>query len=1096
MKPDGAAASGGEEGGQLDQTHDLDPNHRFFLLVDNGTFRKPDQDTELRLKLMDAISKYSPSRDEEGKRTDKRLDFNTRRVPVLNIVVGGNLSVFSSISMSLQYKMPCLIVRNSGGVADFLDGIMRKLPHKRLNLEDDDARSQLIRKLFTECSSNDFLRQMKASLKAEHWRDFIEVVLDIVQSRHLISFIDLAGSNSATVSDVEDQILEKVMTGKMSAFNRVNLALNLNKDASSRVMKDAFQNLEKDEIMQLMIIAMLRDRPKFVVNFIKFSGASLSEFLTANTLLKMYRQTPRGALFNRVYRYEMGHDADTSLLSTIETFLTRLLNSSYRVELWNSNPGIGPERHLFLFSLLLMKPKSMEYYWNESVGGTGSALLACRYLRAIADHPELDDEPEEQKKLLSLASFYEDKAIKIVEACSADNEIRTLKLITYKQDIWFKNDLIEVADQSDSVKFIACEEVQEVLDWKWLGRMSAQNSKLLVYLTIFLPFLVLFLKFDADPEASEKEARKNREKSSDEGEIVYGSSKPKRKRVPWHKKIIYFYSSPFVKMLVYYTSFFLFVVAFGYVILYEQQTQEYQFYPFRFNIEGNFVEFLVMIYVITLVIEEVRQMLYSSSDPIWKNLAIYFGSFWNWIDVVAILLFLPGMVLRWLFYDGNNPEGFDELQIAARSLYILSLLCFMIRMVHCLSLSDTIGPKILMLSKMTGDLVFFVVCLVVFMFSFGTAINAFLYPTMGREHDTDGNANFVDDPIRSIVDHTFWPTFGEVYQVASEMGIPGSKCEADVNPYGVCQDSTTYEFLAACVYAIYVFLTNIVLVNLLVAMMVYSFNRVQKDADEEYKIEKFRFQKEFYTKPAFPPPFSPFVILKRLIVYAYEQATSNYNRVSLPIYTWERQNKREVLVKVEGDKEKAASVNNRVNRLETRMNYLVQIVEGTNDESNRTQMSVMETLGNLQKSMNDMSLLVSAILPPSYVQSTGPNRKTNQKYIKALTNIELRTTGHSSSSDVDEDTSGFQSDQGRDSTHRSDRSNNRAPPPPQLSAAGNIFTSSAIGDNREETYRRGGGERTPSLRSADSDRHSRKTAGSDKSSRSGRHRRTVGVGGQ
>ncbi|XP_075263752.1 transient receptor potential cation channel subfamily M member-like 2, partial [Convolutriloba macropyga] len=118
-----------------DGSQDLDPNHRFFLLVDNGTFRKPDQDTELRLKLMDAISKYSPSRDEdfnlrlgEGKRSDRRLDFNTRRVPVLNLIVGGNLSVFTSISMSLQYKMPCLLVRNSGGVADFLDAIMRKLP--------------------------------------------------------------------------------------------------------------------------------------------------------------------------------------------------------------------------------------------------------------------------------------------------------------------------------------------------------------------------------------------------------------------------------------------------------------------------------------------------------------------------------------------------------------------------------------------------------------------------------------------------------------------------------------------------------------------------------------------------------------------------------------------------------------------------------------------------------------------------------------------------------------------------------------------------------------------------------------------------------
>ncbi len=43
------------------------------------------------------------------------------------------------------------------------------------------------------------------------------------------------------------------------------------------------------------------------------------------------------------------------------------------------------------------------------------------------------------------------------------------------------------------------------------------------------------------------------------------------------------------------------------------------------------------------------------ADPVWKNLAVYFSSLWNWIDVVAIVLFLPGMVIRWSFYDGHNP---------------------------------------------------------------------------------------------------------------------------------------------------------------------------------------------------------------------------------------------------------------------------------------------------------------------------------------------------------------------------------------------------------------------------------------------------------
>ncbi|XP_063713195.1 transient receptor potential cation channel subfamily M member 8-like [Symsagittifera roscoffensis] len=1069
-------SQGQEEVREISASYELDPNHKYFLMVDNGTYRKPDQDSELRLKLMDAISKYSPSRDTEGKRSDKRLDFNSRRVPVLNVIVGGNLSVFTAISLALQYKMPCLLVRNSGGVADFLDAVIRKLPQKRLNLEEDEARSTLIRKLFTECSSNEFLRQMKSTLKAEQWREFMEVVLDMVQSKHLLNFIDLSGggggAGGSSVGEIEDMLLEQVMTGKMSAYNRVNLALNLNKDGSTRSLKDAFQNLEKDEMLRLMMSATLRDRPKFTQNFIRYSGASLQEFLNASTLLAMYRQSDPTSIFARVYHKVMGSPVDGALLRSIGTFLSKLLNNSYNIEVFNNDQNIGPERHLFLFSLLQLQEQSMEFYWKESVGGTGSALLACRYLRAIAHHSELDDEPEEQKRLLQLATTYEQKAINTVEQCSKDNEIRTLKLLTYRQDIWFQSDLIEVADQSDSTKFIASEHVQEVLDWKWLGRMSKVNPKLLVYLTIFLPFLALFLKFDADPEASEKEV--------DKGNEVAGG-KPKRKRVRWYKKIRYFYSAPLVKMLLYYTSFVLFVVGFGYVILYEQQINLQQFNPFEFNSNGNFGEFLVMIYVLTLVIEEVRQMFSSSSDPLQKNLGAYFGSFWNWIDVLAILLFVPGAVLRWFFYDGNTPSEAEDLQIAARSLYIFSLLSFMMRLVHCLSLSETIGPKILMLSKMTGDLVFFVVSLVVFMFSFGTAINAFLYPTMGRNIPSD--STFVEHVIRSIVDHTYWPAFGEVYQVAAEMGIP-SDCDPSVSPYGGCQSSETYEFLAACVYAVYVFLVNFVLVNLLVAMMVYSFNKTQKDADEEYKIEKFRFQKEFYHKPPLPLPLSPLIIIYRAVNVLYLKATKKYSRCSMAIYVWERQNKRDMLVVEEERREKEAGTGQRLSSIEDRLNYLVSKVEGS-EETRRTQLSVMESLQTLQKSINDMSVLVTAILPPSAVQQSGPNRRHNHKYIKALTNIELRVTGHSSSSDDEEETSGVYSDQPPSFMKEKQRQGERERSREVSRERAPVERASSV--KSERSNRGGDRERAPSQRSK---------VPSDKSGShtSSRHWRSIGVG--
>ena len=67
----------------------------------------------------------------------------------------------------------------------------------------------------------------------------------------------------------------------------------------------------------------------------------------------------------------------------------------------------------------------------------------------------------------------------------------------------------------------------------------------------------------------------------------------------------------------------------------------------------------------------------------------------------------------------------------------------------------------------TGDVVFFIVCLVVFIFSFGTAMNAFLYPRMGKNME---KSSFFSIVVRSIVDHTYWPVFGDPFEITTEMG--------------------------------------------------------------------------------------------------------------------------------------------------------------------------------------------------------------------------------------------------------------------------------------------------------------------------------------
>ena len=79
----------------------------------------------------------------------------------------------------------------------------------------------------------------------------------------------------------------------------------------------------------------------------------------------------------------------------------------------------------------------------------------------------------------------------------------------------------------------------------------------------------------------------------------------------------------------------------------------------------------------------------------------YVTSFWNLLDLAGLALFLTGLVLRIVSFTTSVPaETRMEIVEWAHTLYVFALVIYYIRLTHACSISQELGPKVIMIAKM------------------------------------------------------------------------------------------------------------------------------------------------------------------------------------------------------------------------------------------------------------------------------------------------------------------------------------------------------------------------------------------------------------
>eukprot|EP00057_Strongylocentrotus_purpuratus_P005699 XP_003731577.2 PREDICTED: transient receptor potential cation channel subfamily M member 5 [Strongylocentrotus purpuratus] len=166
------------------------------------------------------------------------------------------------------------------------------------------------------------------------------------------------------------------------------------------------------------------------------------------------------------------------------------------------------------------------------------------------------------------------------------------------------------------------------------------------------------------------------------------------------------------------------------------------------------------------------------------------------VDAVCVIMFTAGAVLR------HYPGMLD----AARIVLSLTLVTFYIRLLHIFSVNKHLGPKLIMIIKMMNDLVVFMCILMVFLLAYGIACQAVLFP-----HVTDTR-----QMLKGIFYRSYFQIYGELFLEELEGRNDCSNEDPTMEP---CPANTWF---GTTILAVYLFISNVLLLNLLIAMLKYD----------------------------------------------------------------------------------------------------------------------------------------------------------------------------------------------------------------------------------------------------------------------------------
>ncbi|XP_076971474.1 transient receptor potential cation channel subfamily M member 5 [Tamandua tetradactyla] len=850
----------------------LDSSHSHFILVDPGPPGEGDGPTDLRLRLEKHISEQRTGYGGTG----------SLEIPVLCLLVNGDPSTLERVSRAVEQGAPWLILAGSGGVADVLAALLGQ-PHLVVPRV---AEEQLREKFPGECFSREdiehwtrLLQRITSHPQLLTMYDFEQEGSEELDTVILKALLKACRSHSQDARDYLDELKLAV------AWGRVDIA-------KSEIFNGDVEWKSRD-LEEAMMDALVNDKPKFVRLFVD-NGADVTDFLTFGRLQQLYRAAPPKSLLSELLqrKHEEGRltlaglgareppdGAPAFSLHEVSRLLKDFLHDACRGLYQDHRPGRPggaekgpakrppgqkwqldlrqrseePWRDLFLWAVLQHRPEMATYFWAMGQEGVAAALAACKILKEMS-HLEMDAEVASSLR----EAKYEQLALELFSECYSSSEERAFALLVRRNRCWSKTTCLHLAAEADSKAFFAHDGVQAFLTKIWWGDMATGTSILrllgafvcpaLIYtnLITFSDTVPLRAGQDAVPGLDSLDAEKSllcrdgsRADGSAEAPRAPGHRGPRGTFLltRWRK----FWGAPVTVFLGNVVMYFAFLFLFAHVLLVD----------FRPPPQGpSGPEITLYFWVFTLVLEEIRQGFFTDEDTsLVKKFALYVEDSWNKCDLVAIFLFTVGVTCRTL------PSVFE----AGRAVLAIDFMVFTLRLIHIFAIHKQLGPKIIIVQRMMKDVFFFLFFLSVWLVAYGVTTQALLHPH-------DGRPEWI---FRRVLYRPYLQIFGQIPLDEIDEARVNCSRHALLQEDSPSCPNLYANWLVIVLLVAFLLVTNVLLMNLLIAMFSYTFQVVQGNADVFWKSQRYRLIVEYHGRPALAPPFIVLshlsLLLKRLL---------------------------------------------------------------------------------------------------------------------------------------------------------------------------------------------------------------------------------------
>uniref|UniRef100_A0A8C1MYN8 Transient receptor potential cation channel, subfamily M, member 3 n=1 Tax=Cyprinus carpio TaxID=7962 RepID=A0A8C1MYN8_CYPCA len=876
----------------------LNSLHSHFILADNGTTGKYGAEVKLRRQLEKHISLQK---------------INTRigqGVPVVALIVEGGPNV---ISIVLEYlrdtpPVPVVVCDGSGRASDIL-----AFGHKYSEeggIINESLRDQLlvtIQKTFTYSRT-----------QAQHL--FI-ILMECMKKKELITVFRMGSEGHQDIDLAILTALLKGANASAPDQLSLALAWNRVDIARSQIFIYGQQWPVGDEkhfcvgsLEQSMLDALVFDRVDFVKLLIE-NGVSMHRFLTLSRLEELYntRHGPSNTLYHLVRDVKKGNLPPDYRISLIDIGLVieYLMGGAYRcnytrkrfrtlyhnlfgpkrpkalkllgmeddmpirrgrqkttkkreeeVDIDLDDPEINhfpfPFHELMVWAVLMKRQKMALFFWQHGEEAMAKALVACKLCKAMAHEASENDMVDDISQELNQNSReFGQLAVELLDQSYKQDEQMAMKLLTYELKNWSNATCLQLAVAAKHRDFIAHTCSQMLLTDMWMGRLRMRkNSGLKVILGLLLPPSILSLEFknkdemsympqDQDTYLQEKDAMLGNVSSEASRKKQVEEVQTRHRLIPVGRKIYEFYNAPIVKFWFHTLAYVGYLMLFNYIVL------------VKMDLWPSPQEWIVIAYIFTNGIEKMREILMSEPGKLLQKVKVWLQEYWNITDLMAILIFSIGMVLRL-----QDPP----LMSYGRVIYCVNIIYWYIRLLDIFGVNKYLGPYVMMIGKMMIDMMYFVIIMLVVLMSFGVARQAILNPN--------------EDPswmlARNIFFMPYWMIYGEVFadqiDPLSCMFILTAPCGQNITTEeGVIVSlppCKTGAWIVPAIMACYLLVANILLVNLLIAVFNNTFFEVKSISNQVWKFQRYQLIMTFHERPVLPPPLIIFshitMVLKHL----------------------------------------------------------------------------------------------------------------------------------------------------------------------------------------------------------------------------------------